>query len=153
MGTILKSSGISFIAFDASPSRVAEFRSQGHPVYYGDIGDADLLGAARIEQVDLVVLTIDDRPAALRATKLIRGLAPRTLIVARAHDLSTSSALLQGAPTRPFPRPWRRASSSRQKLSRAWASPPGTQTCSCVACAEQTTPWCRRRAQISTLHP
>lgn len=103
VGTILKSSDIPFIAFDTSQSRVAEFRSQGHPIYYGDIGDAELLTAAGIEKVDLVVLTIDDRQAALRAVKLIRSLASRTLIVARARDLTDSSALLQAGADKAFP--------------------------------------------------
>jgi glutathione-regulated potassium-efflux system protein KefB len=103
VGTILKASGIPFIAFDKSPERVAEFRELGHPVYYGDICDTELLAAVKIERADLVVLTIDDRPAALRATRMVRALAARTLIVARAPDLSASSALLQAGADRAFP--------------------------------------------------
>jgi glutathione-regulated potassium-efflux system protein KefB len=103
VGTILKASGIPFIAFDKSPARVAEFRELGHPVYYGDVCDSELLTAVKIETADLVVLTIDDRPAALRATRVIRGLAARTRIVARAPDLSASSALLQAGADRAFP--------------------------------------------------
>jgi len=49
------------------------------------------------------VLTIDDRSASLRATKLIRSLASRTLIVARARDLTDSSALLQAGADKAFP--------------------------------------------------
>lgn len=103
VGTILKASGIPFIAFDTSPARVDEFREQGHPVYYGDIADASLLGSAHLEQADLVVLTIDNRPAVLRATALIRDLAPRALIVARARDLDTSDALLRAGADKAFP--------------------------------------------------
>ncbi len=103
VGTILKSSGIPFIAFDTSPIRVDEFRNLGHHVYYGDIADADLLAAAHIEKADLVVLTIDDRRAAVRATRLIRDLAPRTIIVARARDLETSNLLLQAGANEAFP--------------------------------------------------
>jgi len=103
VGTILKSSGIPFIAFDTSPIRVAEFRNLGHPVYYGDVADANLLSAARIEEADLVVLTIDDRRDAVHATKLIRDLAPRAIIVARARDLETSNALLRAGANKAFP--------------------------------------------------
>ena len=103
VGTILKSSGIPFIAFDTSTTRVSEFRNLGHPVYYGDVADADLLAAAQIEKADLVVLTIDDRSAAVRATTLIRDLAPRAIIVARAHDLETSNALLRAGANKAFP--------------------------------------------------
>ncbi len=103
VGTILKSSGIPFVAFDTSPTRVAEFRNQGHPVCYGDISDANLLDAVHLEKVDLVVLTIDDLPAILRATTLIRNLAPRAIIVARARDLSASGALVRAGADKAFP--------------------------------------------------
>lgn len=103
VGTMLRSSGVPFIAFDTDTSRVAEFRNQGHPVYYGDIADADLLIAAHIERVDLVVLTIDDRRAVLRAATLIRNLSPRTHIVARARDLRASNALLRAGADKAFP--------------------------------------------------
>jgi len=54
------------------------------------------------ENPDLVVLTIDDRRAVLRATTLIRDLAPGTLIVARAADLATSNALLRAGADKAF---------------------------------------------------
>ena len=103
VGTILGSSGIPYIAFDTEQARVAEFSRQGHPVYYGDVTDLDLLVAVHIEKVDLVVLTLDDRKAALRATTLIRDLAPKTTIVARARDLDTSDALLRAGANKAFP--------------------------------------------------
>ncbi|MBK8509362.1 MAG: monovalent cation:proton antiporter-2 (CPA2) family protein [Candidatus Competibacter sp.] len=103
VGTILTGSGVPYIAFDTKPDRVEEFRRLGHPVYYGDVTHLDLLVAARIENIDLVVMTLDDREAALRATRLIRDLAPHTTIVARARDLGASSALMEAGATRAFP--------------------------------------------------
>ena len=103
VGTILTGSGVPYIAFDTKPDRVEEFRRIGHPVYYGDVTHLDLLVAARIENIDLVVMTLDDREAALRATRLIRDLAPHTTIVARARDLGASSALMEAGATRAFP--------------------------------------------------
>jgi glutathione-regulated potassium-efflux system protein KefB len=103
VGTILASSGIPYIAFDTNPSRVAEYRDQGHPVYYGDIGDPQLLDTARLERVDLVVLTIDKGPVALRAASLIRNLAPRVTIVARARDLTMSEELLRAGVNKAHP--------------------------------------------------
>ncbi len=61
VGTILSASGVPFIAFETDPARVDEFRRLGFPVYYGDVTNLDLLVAAHIEKIDLVVLTIDDR--------------------------------------------------------------------------------------------
>jgi len=103
VGTILAGSGVPYIAFDLSSARVDEFHALGHPVYYGDITNADLLVAAQIEKIDLVVMTLDDREAALRAIRLIRDLAPRAIIIARARDLVTSSALMQAGANRAFP--------------------------------------------------
>lgn len=103
VGAILASSGVPYIAFDMEPNRVDEFRRQGHPVYYGDVTNVDLLVAAQIEKIDLVVMTLDDREAALRITRLIRDLAPRTIIVARARDLATSGALMQAGANKAFP--------------------------------------------------
>lgn len=103
VGAILASSGVPYIAFDVEPARVDEFSRLGHPVYYGDVTNVDLLVAARIEKIDLVVMTLDDREAALRVTRLIRDLAPRAIIVARARDLVTSGALLQAGANKAFP--------------------------------------------------
>lgn len=103
VGTILAGSGVPYIALDLNPARVDEFHLLGHPVYYGDITNADLLMAAQIEKIDLVVITLDDREAALRAIRLIRDMAPRAIIIARARDLVTSSALMQAGANRAFP--------------------------------------------------
>jgi len=103
VGTILSASSVPYIAFDTDPDRVEEFRLLGHPVFYGDVANVDLLVAAQIEKVDLAVITLDDRKAALKATRLIHDLAPRTLIVARARDLATSNALLQAGASKAFP--------------------------------------------------
>jgi glutathione-regulated potassium-efflux system protein KefB len=103
VGTILAGSGVPYIAFDLNPARVDEFHALGHPVYYGDVTNVDLLVAAQIEKIDLVVMTLDDREAALRTIRLIRDMAPRAIIVARARDLVTSSALLQAGANKAFP--------------------------------------------------
>lgn len=103
VGTILAGSGVPYVAFDTNPARVDEFHRLGHPVYYGDVTDADFLVAARIEKIDLVMMTLDDREGSLRAIRLIRDLAPRATIVARARDLVTCAALLQAGANKAFP--------------------------------------------------
>lgn len=103
VGTIMSSLGIPFVAFDADAVLVARWRSEGHPVFYGDIGNPELLASAALQQVELFVLTIDDQHTALRAATLIRAHAPATKIVARARDLSTCDALLQAGVTLAFP--------------------------------------------------
>ncbi len=103
VGAIMSSLGIPFVAFDADALLVAKWRGEGHPVFYGDVGNPDLLANASLQQVELFVLTIDDQRTALRAATLIRAHAPTTKIVARARDLSTCDALLQAGVTQAFP--------------------------------------------------
>ena len=103
VGTILGSSGIPYVAFDTDAVLVAKWRSEGHPVFYGDIADPQLLGNASLHRVDLVVLTIDDGPAAVRAATLIRSHVPQMAIVARARDLVTCDALHRVGVNQAFP--------------------------------------------------
>jgi glutathione-regulated potassium-efflux system ancillary protein KefC len=86
VGTILGSSGIPYIAFETDAALVGQWRTEGHPVFYGDICNPELLGSAALHSVELVVLTIDDGDAAVRAATLIRTLAPQMTIVARARQ-------------------------------------------------------------------
>jgi glutathione-regulated potassium-efflux system protein KefB len=99
----LASSGIPYVAFDADAAVVAKWRGQGHPVFYGDIADPELLGNASLHGVDLVVLTIDDGPKAVRAAALIRSYAPQMTIVARARDLKTCDAMRRVGVSQAFP--------------------------------------------------
>jgi glutathione-regulated potassium-efflux system protein KefB len=103
VGTILRSSGVAYVAFDTDAALVDRWRGEGHPVYYGDVGNPDLLGSASLQNVELVVLTIDDAATAVRAATLIRSRMPRTGIVARARDLAACDALHQAGVRQAFP--------------------------------------------------
>lgn len=103
VGTILGSSSIPYIAFDSDAALVDKWRTEGHPVFYGDICNPELLGSAVLQSVELVVLTIDDGDAAVRAASLIRTLAPHIIIVARAGNLVTCDALQRVGVAHAFP--------------------------------------------------
>lgn len=103
VGTILGSSGIAYIAFDSDAALVDRWRSEGHPVFFGDICNAELFASAALQAVKLVVLTIDDGPTAVRAATLIRSHAPQVAIVARARDLVTCDALHRAGVKYAFP--------------------------------------------------
>lgn len=93
--TLLLASDIPCITFDTNPAHVAEGQADGRAVYYGDIGDPDLLAAINLDHVETVVLTIDDPPAVMRAVSLIRASHPGITIIARARDLTACAALLE----------------------------------------------------------
>lgn len=95
VATLLQASNIPHITFDTNAAHVAEGQADGRPVYYGDIGDPDLLAAVNLDRVETVVLTIDDPPTLLRAVSLIRGSHPGINIIARARDLTACTALTE----------------------------------------------------------
>lgn len=103
VAAVLACRGISFLAVDMDPVRVARGKADGFPVFYGDIGDLDLLSAAGAGRADLVVLTIDHVQAALRAVKLLRGAWPGLPVIARARDLEASGRLLEAGATQAYP--------------------------------------------------
>ncbi len=103
VGIVFEQHQIPFLAFEADAELVRYWRDQGHPVFYGDICDPKLLDTTDIDGVSLVVLTIDNAAAAIRATELIRARAPTVKIIARARDLVTCAALERAGATDAFP--------------------------------------------------
>ncbi|RME34938.1 MAG: portal protein, partial [Gammaproteobacteria bacterium] len=94
IGTLLESNGIPYIAIERNPELVGKARSEGKPVMYGDLSDLNLLAAAYVERASLIVLTLDDHDAVLKAATLLRRQYPHVPIIARARDLKTCGELL-----------------------------------------------------------
>jgi len=103
VAVLLHGSGVPFIAFDSDPARVIQGRQDGFRVFYGDIGNPELLVAARIERVDLVIVTVDDVPTALRAVSHIHTGYPQVTVIARARDLASSGLLVRAGATLALP--------------------------------------------------
>jgi len=103
IATLLQASGISFVAFDKNPDRVAQGRAYGHAVLYGDIADPELLAVAHVERASLVVITIDHSAVALRTVSHLRNTYPQVPVIARARDLEASAKLLRAGATQAFP--------------------------------------------------
>lgn len=103
VATLLHASDIPYITFDTNPAHVAEGQADGRAVYYGDIGDPDLLAAANLDQAETVVLTIDDPPTAVRAVSLIRTRHPDITIIARARDLAACGTLTEAGANVAYP--------------------------------------------------
>ena len=87
VGTILTDSGIPFVAFDTDANLVAKWRKERHPVFYGDISNPHILENSSLHGIELAVLTIDNGPAIIKTSSLIRSHRPDIKIVARARDL------------------------------------------------------------------
>ncbi len=97
---ILEQQQIPYVALDNDAAAVTEHHRRGAPVFVGDAGRAELLGALGVQAASAVVLTMDDPPAALRAVLAIRTASPDVAILARARDEPHAQALLEaGAST------------------------------------------------------
>ncbi|MBK1716123.1 cation:proton antiporter [Thiocystis violacea] len=103
IATLLEVNQIPFIAFDTNPTNVEHGVRDGRAVYYGDIGDMELLAAAQVGSASLVILTIDHGPTALRAVSHIRHAYPHVPVIARARDLDACGSLIRAGATRAYP--------------------------------------------------
>ncbi|MFM2129117.1 MAG: hypothetical protein RL477_663, partial [Pseudomonadota bacterium] len=86
LGRLLAARAIPFVALDLSPTRVAEARSHGLPVYYGDASSRLVLRAARADRARLAVVTLNDGAATARTVTVLRDRFPDMPIFARARD-------------------------------------------------------------------
>jgi CPA2 family monovalent cation:H+ antiporter-2 len=103
IAVLLQTSGVPFVAFDTDPKRVAQGRTDGHQVLFGDISDPELLTAIHVERAALIVLTVDDPDNALRTVSVLRNSCPQVPVIARARDLEASSRLVDAGATHAYP--------------------------------------------------
>ncbi len=86
VGRVLRMSGITFTALEASYQQVDFVRRFGSKVYYGDASRLELLQAARAGEAKLFVLAIDDVEASVRTAEVVRRHFPDLPIIARARN-------------------------------------------------------------------
>jgi glutathione-regulated potassium-efflux system protein KefB len=90
---LAKGHKLSLIDTDTEMIRVAA--QFGAKVYYGDGTRLDILRAAGIETVDLVVIAVDRRADALRIAELIHAEFPLVKVMARAFDRGAALDLVK----------------------------------------------------------
>lgn len=79
---------IDYVIVDQNPETIEIQRRLGLRAVHGDISEERTLREAGIEQASLLVLTIPDEQAVLRATTLARKINPKIYIVARTNYTS-----------------------------------------------------------------
>ena len=95
VGQLLHSQGVPFVAVENNASLLAQYRSQGAPVVFGDASRPELLGKLHLESARAIVLTMDDTAAALHAVHGVRRMMPHVQIIARARDEQHALTLLE----------------------------------------------------------
>lgn len=103
VGRLLQHCGIEHLALDADAGRVADARLAGAAVRYGDATRADLLEAAGLGEVRLVVICLDAPVAVRGALQAVRSLAPRVPVLVRARDEAEGAELLAAGATEVVP--------------------------------------------------
>ena len=87
IGDILALTGKPFVALDSNASVVSIERAKGHPVYYGDVRNPDLLEAAGARHAQIIIVTLNDPDAAEQVVSSLRKVHPETKIYVRGRSL------------------------------------------------------------------
>jgi len=86
VAALLDTHRIPYVALDNDAARVSASRRDGHPVYYGDVTQPELLRRVGLGDARALVVTVDDRVRADAVVRIGRGERPDLLIVVRARD-------------------------------------------------------------------
>ncbi len=93
MCLMLESTDTPYIAFDLDLEGIAEGKSAGHNVHFGDVTDPEMQGAAAFAQAKAVVVTLEDMQAAARLVEELANFYPHLPIHMATPDLATRDAM------------------------------------------------------------
>ncbi len=83
---VLSDANISYIALDLDQNRVAKCRKNGMNVFYGDADQIKVLQSAGADQVQVAVITLDNKITSKNAVSSLRKSYPQLPIYVRAKD-------------------------------------------------------------------
>ncbi len=93
VGDMLQRHKVPYLAIDMDPTRVADERKAGKPVYFGDGSYPDFLRACGIEQARALVITLDTPSSIEAVVSAARQERPDITIVSRARDAKHAAQL------------------------------------------------------------
>lgn len=88
IGEILSISGYSFVALDSNALLVESGRAEGHPVFYGDVRNPEVLKSVGAEHAQVIIVTLNDPEAAEHLVAALRTAHPGIKIFVRGHSLT-----------------------------------------------------------------
>lgn len=83
---VLSRQGVPWIAVEHDAARVAQWRSEGRPVFYGNAARPEMLQKLHVDRAAVVMVTMDQPAAALHAVQALRSACPHVPVVARSRD-------------------------------------------------------------------
>jgi CPA2 family monovalent cation:H+ antiporter-2 len=100
---MLERSDVAYLALDNDAERVLEGQLAGVQVRYGDVTRGELLGAAHVQEAELVVICVDPPEATLGALRAVRALAPSVPVLVRTRDDSRLEEIVEAGATEVVP--------------------------------------------------
>lgn len=87
IGYILELMNVSYVAIDNDAALVDRMRAAGKSVYFGDAQRPEVLRAAGVADVPLVIVSIDDLEVTAQVVSSLHTAYPNIPVFARGHDL------------------------------------------------------------------
>ncbi|KXV03868.1 potassium transporter [Caballeronia megalochromosomata] len=103
LARMLEQEGISYVALDLDPDRVAAAAAAGESVVFGDAGRRESLLAAGLHRAATVAITYANTPSALRVLHNIHELAPTLPVIVRTVDDADLEKLTAAGATEVIP--------------------------------------------------
>ncbi len=79
---------IPYLILDSDPDLVVEERANGQPIVFGDATQENMLRFVKIENAEVVTVSLADSPTTYRVTELVRQLNPKAHLIIRTRYLS-----------------------------------------------------------------
>lgn len=99
IGHMLTMANLPYVAIDKNPELVVAKRAEGHPVFYGDACQPEVLRGMGITDESIVIITLDDLGATERLVAALRQAYPHIDILARAADAAQCLRLQRSGAT------------------------------------------------------
>jgi CPA2 family monovalent cation:H+ antiporter-2 len=99
LARLLRENAVPYVVIEMDARRVRAARAEGESIYYGDIGNAEILQAAGAGQARAIVFAVSDPNILARAISHARMLSPGIHIIARIKRIEDARDLREAGAT------------------------------------------------------
>ncbi|MAX00670.1 MAG: sodium:proton exchanger [Sphingomonas sp.] len=103
VGTVLKASGIPYIAIERDVDRLRIAHREGHQVIFGDATRRGVLEAANIDRAAVVVALLNSQPRLEQLVRQVRQLNPAVPVLVSTRDNRGLASIAKAGATHIFP--------------------------------------------------
>jgi CPA2 family monovalent cation:H+ antiporter-2 len=93
LARLLAESGLPYVVVEMNGRLVRSARAEGEPIYFGDVGNPEILRRAGVTRARVVIFALSDRAVLSRAISHARLLNPEIQIIARIKRLADAPGL------------------------------------------------------------